>query len=44
MTAYGHLAGRINAMLVAAYMPFPSIGHAAVAGDAFRWVLAFWNY
>jgi hypothetical protein len=36
MTAYGHLAGRINAMLVAAHMLFPSIGHAAVAGDAFR--------
>jgi len=25
-------------------MPFPSIGHVAVAGDAFRWVPAVWDY
>src|SRR3954465_2138673 len=31
-------------MLVATHMPFPSIGHVAVAGDAFRWVPAIWDY
>src|SRR3954470_4853423 len=31
-------------LLVATHMPFPSIGHVAVAGDAFRWVPAFWDY
>jgi len=25
-------------------MPFPSVGHVAVAGDAFRWVPAIWDY
>ncbi|CUU16131.1 metallobetalactamase family protein putative CDS [Bradyrhizobium sp.] len=31
-------------MLVATHMPFPSVGHVAVAGDAFRWVPVFWDY
>ncbi len=31
-------------MLVATHLPFPSIGRVAVAGDAFRWVPAFWDY
>jgi glyoxylase-like metal-dependent hydrolase (beta-lactamase superfamily II) len=31
-------------MLVATHMPFPSVGHVAVAGDVFRWVPAFWDY
>ncbi len=31
-------------VLVATHMPFPSVGHVAVAGDAFRWVPAFWDY
>ncbi|WP_456619391.1 MULTISPECIES: MBL fold metallo-hydrolase [unclassified Bradyrhizobium] len=31
-------------LLVATHMPFPSIGHVAVDGDAFRWVPAFWDY
>lgn len=31
-------------LLVATHMPFPSIGRVAVAGDAFRWVPAFWDY
>jgi glyoxylase-like metal-dependent hydrolase (beta-lactamase superfamily II) len=31
-------------MLVATHMPFPSVGHVAVAGDAFRWVPATWDY
>jgi glyoxylase-like metal-dependent hydrolase (beta-lactamase superfamily II) len=31
-------------LLVATHMPFPSIGHVAIAGDAFRWVPAFWDY
>jgi len=25
-------------------MPFPSVGHVAIAGDAFRWVPAIWDY
>jgi glyoxylase-like metal-dependent hydrolase (beta-lactamase superfamily II) len=31
-------------LLVATHMPFPSVGHVAVAGNAFRWVPAFWDY
>ncbi|MCP4620827.1 MAG: MBL fold metallo-hydrolase [Bradyrhizobium sp.] len=31
-------------LLVATHMPFPSVGHVAIAGDAFRWVPAFWDY
>jgi glyoxylase-like metal-dependent hydrolase (beta-lactamase superfamily II) len=31
-------------LLVATHMPFPSVGHVAVVGDAFRWVPAFWDY
>ncbi len=31
-------------LLVATHMPFPSIGRVAIAGDAFRWVPAFWDY
>ncbi|MGY4480593.1 MBL fold metallo-hydrolase [Bradyrhizobium sp. USDA 3364] len=31
-------------LLVATHMPFPSVGHVAVAGDAFRWVPAYWDY
>lgn len=31
-------------LLVATHMPFPSVGHVAVAGDAFRWVPASWDY
>jgi glyoxylase-like metal-dependent hydrolase (beta-lactamase superfamily II) len=31
-------------LLVATHMPFPSVGHVAVAGDAFRWVPALWDY
>lgn len=31
-------------LLVAGHLPFPSVGHVAVAGDAFRWVPACWNY
>jgi glyoxylase-like metal-dependent hydrolase (beta-lactamase superfamily II) len=30
--------------LVAAHLPFPSVGRVAVAGDAFRWAPAFWDY
>jgi hypothetical protein len=25
-------------------LPFPSVGHVAVDGDAFRWVPVFWDY
>lgn len=31
-------------MLVATHLPFPSICHVAVDGDAFRCVPAFWDY
>jgi glyoxylase-like metal-dependent hydrolase (beta-lactamase superfamily II) len=30
--------------LVATHLPFPSVGRVAVAGDAFRWVPAVWDY
>ena len=31
-------------LLVAAHLPFPSVGRVAVAGDVFRWVPAIWEY
>jgi glyoxylase-like metal-dependent hydrolase (beta-lactamase superfamily II) len=31
-------------LLVAAHLPFPSVGRVAVAGDAFRWVPTTWEY
>lgn len=31
-------------LLVATHMPFPSVGHVAVSGDAFRWVPTFWDF
>ncbi|MBH5367585.1 MBL fold metallo-hydrolase [Bradyrhizobium glycinis] len=31
-------------LLVATHMPFPSVGHVAAAGNAFRWVPVFWDY
>jgi len=31
-------------MLVATHLPFPSIGRVGKAGDAFRFVPAFWDY
>ena len=31
-------------LLVATHMPFPSVGHVAAHGDAFRWVPAIWDY
>ena len=31
-------------LLVATHMPFPSVGHVALAGDAFRFVPAIWDY
>src|SRR5215831_4247144 len=30
--------------VVAAHLPFPSIGRVALAGDVFRWVPAIWEY
>jgi glyoxylase-like metal-dependent hydrolase (beta-lactamase superfamily II) len=30
--------------LVAAHLPFPSVGRVAVAGDVFRWVPGPWEY
>jgi glyoxylase-like metal-dependent hydrolase (beta-lactamase superfamily II) len=31
-------------LLVATHLPFPSVGHVAVDGDAFRWVPVFWDF
>ena len=31
-------------LLVATHLPFPSVGHVAVDGEAFRWVPVFWDY
>jgi glyoxylase-like metal-dependent hydrolase (beta-lactamase superfamily II) len=31
-------------LLVAAHLPFPSVGRVAVNGDAFRWVPVFWDF
>lgn len=31
-------------LMVAAHLPFPSIGHVNIVGNAFRWVPIFWNY
>ena len=31
-------------LLVAAHLPFPSVGRVAVDGDVFRWVPVIWNY
>lgn len=31
-------------LLVAAHLPFPSVGRVAVDGDAFRWVPVLWDY
>lgn len=33
-----------GASLVATHLPFPSVGHVAVDGGAFRWVPVFWDY
>jgi glyoxylase-like metal-dependent hydrolase (beta-lactamase superfamily II) len=33
-----------GSLLVATHLPFPSIGHVAVDGDAFRWVPTFWDF
>lgn len=30
--------------LVATHLPFPSVGHVAADGAAFRWVPTFWDY
>jgi len=31
-------------LLVASHLPFPSVGHVAVEGDAFRYVPLIWDY
>jgi glyoxylase-like metal-dependent hydrolase (beta-lactamase superfamily II) len=33
-----------GALMVATHLSFPSVGRVAVAGDAFRWVPAYWDY
>ncbi|QOZ27881.1 MBL fold metallo-hydrolase [Bradyrhizobium sp. CCBAU 51753] len=35
---------KTRSLLVATHLPFPSIGHVAVDGDAFRWVPVYWDY
>jgi hypothetical protein len=30
--------------LVAAHLPFPSVGWVAINGDAYRWVPVIWDY
>lgn len=30
--------------LLAAHLPFPSVGRVAIGGDAFRWVPGIWDY
>ncbi len=37
-------AAATGELLVAAHLPFPSVGRVAVDGDAFRWVAGFWDY
>jgi glyoxylase-like metal-dependent hydrolase (beta-lactamase superfamily II) len=37
-------AAATGELLVAAHLPFPSVGRVAVDGDVFRWVAAFWDY
>jgi glyoxylase-like metal-dependent hydrolase (beta-lactamase superfamily II) len=37
-------AAQTGELLVAAHLPFPSVGRVAVDGDAFRWIAAFWDY
>jgi glyoxylase-like metal-dependent hydrolase (beta-lactamase superfamily II) len=37
-------AAKTGELMVAAHLPFPSVGRVAAAGDAFRWVAAFWDY
>ena len=37
-------AAATGEVLVAAHLPFPSIGRVAVEGDVFRWVAAVWDY
>src|SRR5690606_41940270 len=39
----GELA-KTGELLVAGHLSFPAVGHVAVAGDAFRWVPATWEY
>ncbi len=31
-------------LLVAAHLPFPSVGRVAANGEAFRWVPVMWDY
>jgi glyoxylase-like metal-dependent hydrolase (beta-lactamase superfamily II) len=31
-------------LLVAAHLPFPSVGHVAADGDVFRWVPVIWDF
>ena len=33
-----------GSLMVATHLPFPSVGHVAVDGDAFRWVPVIWDF
>lgn len=35
---------KTQGLLVAAHLPFPSVGRVAIEGDAFRWVPVIWDY
>jgi glyoxylase-like metal-dependent hydrolase (beta-lactamase superfamily II) len=37
-------AAETGELLVATHLAFPSVGHVAVDGDAFRYVPAYWDY
>jgi glyoxylase-like metal-dependent hydrolase (beta-lactamase superfamily II) len=39
-----HEAAASGELLVATHLSFPSVGRVSIAGDAFRWVPAFWDY
>lgn len=37
-------AAETGELLVAAHLPFPSVGRVAADGDTFRWVATYWDY
>lgn len=37
-------AAATGELLVATHLAFPSVGHVAVEGDAFRWIASIWDY
>jgi glyoxylase-like metal-dependent hydrolase (beta-lactamase superfamily II) len=39
-----HELAQTRGLLVAAHLPFPSVGRVALDGDVFRWVPVIWDY